>query len=560
MKTAVQIDRDFISLRPASEIMKLSRLGSFHQSKLSFLRSFIREFKDWEFKTEYFNLDSNGHGEIVYSLNFEGKSYSLICFANHLDASERSDRVIATKWDSSFVLFDGIPKQEDIQRLKNNVPLQEQGRATFKELALSRANKSVRTFEHVVNSLSEGKQPDKKFLSKVGYLYRTTAVYGSGKFGLADRFMISDRPELKGPFRLEMMLVYFVRKFTIDQVNHTAKAKNPASAVSLDDDIARNLGIGNSTGLGMAPFIVNHPTLLHQWVVAREKALQIVRSIQKVSDEERDKFQKYLKQSMNNMETWLTDSEFQTKKNNSLKKDLEHFKTYFNDLGTKDYFWNEVYLWVSNNMEDEGIEFIVSLMMEPYGKLVEPLCHDMSVDEDQHFTIEGSRPTKDIKEIIENYYRWLIPLDFGKKNNITNFWYYSKNKQEPRLSNRFEEDGSENELPLDIARDIKKLYLEISKFAPKATIAEFLLSNQELRYVVRRVLICEKFPYSEIQDNTTADTIIPIDMLRLKLSYFGAVRFDPRSDLWLRITMYQGAPLPHEMKFSDDSWAYRSLN
>tara|TARA_B110000503_G_scaffold62851_1_gene99470 strand:- start:203 stop:1885 length:1683 start_codon:yes stop_codon:yes gene_type:complete len=560
MKTAVQIDRDFISLRPASEIMKLSRLGSFHQSKLSFLRSFIREFKDWEFKTEYFNLDSNGHGEIVYSLNFEGKSYSLICFANHLDASERSDRVIATKWDSSFVLFDGIPKQEDIQRLKNNVPLQEQGRATFKELALSRANKSVRTFEHVVNSLSEGKQPDKKFLSKVGYLYRTTAVYGSGKFGLADRFMISDRPELKGPFRLEMMLVYFVRKFTIDQVNHTAKAKNPASAVSLDDDIARNLGIGNSTGLGMAPFIVNHPTLLHQWVVAREKALQIVRSIQKVSDEEREKFQKYLKQSMNNMETWLTDSEFQTKKNNSLKKDLEHFKTYFNDLGTKDYFWNEVYLWVSNNMEDEGIEFIVSLMMEPYGKLVEPLCHDMSVDEDQHFTIEGSRPTKDIKEIIENYYRWLIPLDFGKKNNITNFWYYSKNKQEPRLSNRFEEDGSENELPLAIARDIKKLYLEISKFAPKATIAEFLLSNQELRYVVRRVLICEKFPYSEIQDNTTADTIIPIDMLRLKLSYFGAVRFDPRSDLWLRITMYQGAPLPHEMKFSDDSWAYRSLN
>ena len=185
----------------------------------------------------------------------------------------------------------------------------------------------MRTFEHVVNSLSEGKQPDKKFLSKVGYLYRTTAVYGSGKFGLADRFMISDRPELKGPFRLEMMLVYFVRKFTIDQVNHVAQHKNPEKAVKLDEQICKNLGIGNSTGLGMAPFIVNHPTLLHQWVVAREKALQIVRSIQKVSDEERDKFQKYLKQSMNNMETWLTDSEFQTKKNNSLKKDLEHFKT-----------------------------------------------------------------------------------------------------------------------------------------------------------------------------------------------------------------------------------------
>jgi len=560
MKINTQKDKEFVSLRPASEIMKLSRLGSFHQSKLSFLRSFIREFKDWEFKTEHFNLDNNGYGEIVYSLNFEEKHYSLICFANDLDDSERSDRVIATKWDSSFVLFDGIPKQEDIQRLKNNVPLQEQGRTTFKELALSRANKSVRTFEHVVNALAAGNQPDKQLLSKVGYLYRTTAVYGSGKFGLADRFRISDRPELKGPFRLEMMLVYFVRKFTIDQVNHTAKAKNPSSAVTLDDDIARNLGIGNSTGLGMAPFIVNHPTLLHQWIVAREKALQIVRSIHRVSNKEIGVFRKYLEQSMDNMETWVTDSEFQAKKNNSLKEDLKYFKSYFSDLTARDYFWNEVYLWVSENMEDEGIEFIVSLMMEPYGQLVEPLCDDMSVDEDKYFTIEGSRPTQDIKKIIETYYQWLISVDFEEKENITNFWYYSKNKQEPRLSNRFEEDGSENELPLAIARDIKKLYLEISKFEPKATIAEFLLSNQDLRYVVRRVLICEKFPYSEIQDNTTADTIIPIDMLRLKLSYFGAVRFDPRSDLWLRITMYQGAPLPHEMKFSDDSWAFRSLN
>ena len=47
-------------------------------------------------------------------------------------------------------------------------------------------------------------------LIKVGYLYRTTAVYGSGKFGLADRFRIKDREEIYGPFRLEMMLVYLL--------------------------------------------------------------------------------------------------------------------------------------------------------------------------------------------------------------------------------------------------------------------------------------------------------------------------------------------------------------
>lgn len=112
MKINTQKDKELVGLRPASEIMKLSRLGSFHQSKLSFLRSFIREFKNWDFQTEYFNLDQEGFGEVVYSLSNNNKSYSLICFANHLNDSERSDRVIATKWDSSFVLFDGIPEKK----------------------------------------------------------------------------------------------------------------------------------------------------------------------------------------------------------------------------------------------------------------------------------------------------------------------------------------------------------------------------------------------------------------------------------------------------------------
>merc|ERR1712093_189818 len=174
---------------------------------------------------------------------------SLVCFANEIDDEERSDRVIATKWDAAFTLYDGVPTKEDLERLSHNVPKQEVGRLSYKELTLSRANKSLRIFNHVVESLAEGKQPNTELLSKVGYLYRTTAVYGSGKFGLADRFRIKNREEICGPFRLEMMLVYLVRQFTFDQVNHIAKSKNHKNFVSLNENISRNLGIGNSTGL-----------------------------------------------------------------------------------------------------------------------------------------------------------------------------------------------------------------------------------------------------------------------------------------------------------------------
>ncbi len=41
--------------------------------------------------------------------------------------------------------------------------------------------------------------------------------------------------------------------------------------------------------------------------------------------------------------------------------------------------------------------------------------------------------------------------------------------------------------------------------------------------------------------------MMPIDMLRAKLSFFGACHFDPRSDRWLRITMFQHAPFPEEL-------------
>ena len=225
--------------------MKLSRLGSFHQSKLSFLRSFLREFKSWEYNRDLFDLNEMGYGTAIYSFKKNNRVYSLICYANELNENERSDRVIATKWDAAFTLYDGIPSKEDINRLRNQVPKQEVGRLSFKGLTLSRANKSWRLFNHVVEQLSQGLEPDKNLLLKVGYLYRTTAVYGSGKFGLADRFRIKNRDEIYGPFRLEMMLVYLVRQFTFDQVNHVAHHKNPKKAVKLSADTCKSLGISN---------------------------------------------------------------------------------------------------------------------------------------------------------------------------------------------------------------------------------------------------------------------------------------------------------------------------
>ena len=552
-----------IELRDPNIIMKLSRLGSFHQSKLSFLRSFLSEFKDWDYSRNLFNLDQNGFGEAVYSFKKKDRVYSLVCFANEIKDDERSDRVIATKWDAAFTLHDGVPSKNDIERLKNEVPKQEVGRLSFKELTLSRANKSVRVFNHVVDSLSDGKQPDLELLSKVGYLYRTTAVYGSGKFGLADRFRIKNREEINGPFRLEMMLVYLVRQFTFDQVNHVAHHKNPKKAVKLDKQICKNLGIGNSTGLGMAPFIVNHPTLLNNWILTRETALKKIREIKDVEEKDAELFIDCIKKSLTNITSWNTDSEYQQNKIKSLLKNIRKFIDFIdNSFAFKkaEYPFNKIYLWLEQNVCEECIEYVVSIMMEPYNNIIEPLVSNMSSDEDKYFNIPTNRTVNELQKIIEKKYPNILDINFDQKESQQNFWFISKNKEEPRLADRFEEYGSELEQPLAIARDIKKLYEKLLIEKENLNIAQFLFSNSELRHVIRRAFIVEKFPYSEIQDNTIGKDIIPIDMLRLKLSFFGALKFDPRSDKWLRICMFQGAPLPTELKNYDEQWVYKASN
>ncbi len=547
-----------VPLRDPKIVMKLSRLGSFHQSKLSFLRSFLNEFKDWKYNRDFFDLNDRGYGVAIYSFSKDKKTYSLVCFANELKDEERSDRVIATKWDAAFALYDGIPSKIDIDRLSQNVPKQEVGRLSYKELTLSRANRSVRAFNYVVECLSKGIQPNTNELSKVGYLYRTTAVYGSGKFGLADRFRIKNRDEINGPFRLEMMLVYLVRQFTFDQVNHIAKHKNPKDAVELDLDICRNLGIGNSTGLGMAPFIVNHPSLLNNWILAKETALKKIREIEKVSEEEFKIFYNCLTKSLKNVTSWNTDSEYQKKKIENLINDLQNLINYLKDNIHKSnfYIFDKLYNWAEENLSEEGVEYLVSIMMEPFNKITDPLISQMSSDEDSIFNIPVDRTINDLREIIEKNYSDILKIDFSKNENNKKFWFISKNKEEPRIGDRFEDNGSELEQPTAIARDIKKLYETIFTLKNSLKIGNFLIQNNDLRHIVRRVFITEKYPYSEIQDNTIGSKLVPIDMLRLKLSFFGAVKFDPRSDKWLRICMFQGAPLPNELNSFNQYWIY----
>ena len=537
--------------RRPEDVMRLARTGSFHATRLSFMQVLLRRLasEGWRVSRPLWEIDAAGVGRAVYTVHGPERAYSLVAFAHDLPPEMRSDRVIATAWDATFALFDGVPGEADLARLAANVPLQEAGRVSDRELSLSRANRSVRLFEHVVARLAEGHQPDPARVEAVGYLMRTTAVYGSGKFGAADRARIAARPELSGPFQTEMLSVWLTRAFTLDLLEHIAAMRGGARAATLDPALRRRFGVGNSTGLGMAPFLLHHPVLLNNWIAAREEALARVRAHGSAASETVAGFRAALAAARENARGWTSDHPVQQDKLAALRADLDTLAAHtaedaaFAGPGA----WDRLWLWGERTLSLEGQEALLSLMVEPHGALVDDLAAGMAADEDAAFRIDGAMGTDRLASILRERYAWALATDYTLPHNCARFWYVSEEKLEPRLGERHSEAGADYEQSLSIGRDAQALARDLDAWTGRPTVAAFLLAHPGHRHVVRRAQTTARFPYAEIRDNLISADLMPIDLLRCKLSFFGASRFDPRSDRWVRICMYQDAPFPHEL-------------
>lgn len=563
MDTASTSEPDSVALRDPREVMRLAAMGSAHQTRLSFMRVLLRTLRreGWRFDRPRFEIDANGEGRAVYRAQGPRRTYSLIAFARDLPADQRSDRVIAQAWDATFALVDGEPTAQDLARLEANVPKQEAGRVSDRELSLSRANRSVRLWDHVVSRLAAGEQPDLREVEAVGYLMRTTAVYGSGKFGAADRASVRARPLMGGPFRLEMLAVWLIRAFTLDLAEHMAWVKGGARATTLDPDLRRRFGVGNSTGLGMAPFLVNHPALLHAWMSARERAIARVRALPHASEEARALFVDRLTRARQNARNWRSEHPVQQEKCAVLRDDLARLAAHV-EAGAlaAPRPWNALLAFAEETLSAEGREQTAALILEPYGDLVDDLGGQMCADEEALFRIDGAQSIGAFLHAFMRTYDWALDIDYDEPRHCARFWYVSQEKLEPRLGERHAEPGAQYEQPLDTGRAARALAEALTGWDESEPIAAFLMAHPEHRHTVRRAQIAAARPYAEIRDNLLCATMLPVDILRCKLAFFGATRFDPRSDRWVRICMYQNAPFPDELaRMPEDDWAYPPL-
>lgn len=551
------------NVRNPKTVMNLERLGSLFPQKFSFMRILIRNLfkKNPNFQISSNKLTLDGKGHCVLSVELGKRVYSLVCFTEKLNPQERSDRVIATKWDASFCLYVGIPSEKQIEKLESQVKIQEKGRFDKNVLVLSRANKSVTLFENVVNSLSKGEQPSKNKIKKTSYLMRTTAVYGNGKFGIADRDLISNIKELIPPFQVEMLTVFLIREFSFLYVEHCAKLIGGKNAVALEYNLKKYFGIGNSTGLGMAPFLVNHPSLLHSWIMAKELILAEVLNFKNINNSQNNRFFHLLKRAYKHINEWDVEDKIQSKRIKILQNEINSLIDNLTKKKPPNQYPFKYIFNKTNNLSIEAQELIASILIEFAPDNFNGIEECLANPNDPK--ISGSMLVSELSQIIKKDYDWVLELNLKKESSNTYFWYVSQEKLEPRLGNRYKEDGSELEMPFNIPLYVQKLKKLLDKYTYKNdTIANFLLKNPSQRYIIRRIQNTAKYPYSEIRNNLVDKNCRPIDMLRCKLAFFGASKFDPKSDRWTRITLFQGAPIASEFISGNknyDDWSFATL-
>ena len=308
----------------------------------------------------------------------------------------------------------------------------------------------------------------------------------------------------------------------------------------------------------MAPFIVNHPVLFNNWIMVREEAIARVRSIDRASEDDIACFYDLLGRAELSVAAWRTEHPVQIAKLNTLKADVQSLKSHLVSFDWKAHRpWDDLLRWSEGHLSLEGQEWLASLMLEPYGEIVDGLCSCMADSHTQANIIDGAMPVQSLRELIEQSFGWALAVDWADPAQTALAWYVSEEKLEPRLGNRFEEPIASYEQPLAPARDAADAYQKAEKFPGDATTAAFLQKHPECRHTVRRAQMARFAPYGEICSNTIASDVLPIDMLRAKLSFFGVTHFDPRSDRWVRVCMYAGAPYPLELGHQNaDQWIY----
>ena len=550
--------------RSPEQVLDPADMGAARCTRHSFARSFLRTAaaQNWRVERERWDVDGAGRGDIVYRVVIGTHEVRFVVFSTTLTESDRTDRVIAKAWDVTGALIEGPLTESRLNALRVQVPRQEEGRADDGTLIWTRANRSARFFDYVVDRLSEGNQPDITTMGDAAYILRSTAFYSNGKFGLADFDRLDADHPLRLPYRAHMLTAWLLRELSYDLVEHCARARNPLS-VRLSGDWRRYLGLGNATGLGMVPYVINHPHVLDAWCATRELPLAHALAQATTPADRRihtagdllERATHYFRERAD-----LATAPFvPCGELSSRLEPLRAMLAEYIDSGTiggeaTTHAWRTLHEHAAT-IGPEGRAVVDSVIVEVHPQL------DAEVEEllccDQRQDVDPAQTCAQLRSALRERYGWVRRFDFDDPDELAHFWFSSENNEEPRRGRRGIDPGENVEHPIDIARSVASLDRDLAAAHDEASVAAFLVEHPRHRGIVARVQTLADVPYSEAHDNLLAEKFLPLNLQRFQLAMYGMDNYSPQSTDWLRVTLYSGAPRADDVAAGvDDDWIF----
>jgi hypothetical protein len=534
-------------LRPPDWVMDPRRAAASYPNALSFSRSLVRRMQRecWRIVRVRIDLDAEGRGGGLYRVEAPGRHFHFLAISTVFPAGEKVDRSFGVNWDVSAALCQGewSAAREDV--LRDEIPKQYDGRYDPDVLCFCRGNRSERIFDDVVDALGRGEQPDPAVLASVGYILRSTAFAGNGLFGMKPFEGLGENHPLGRTYHAQILAAFLLREFVLDLVDAMARARGPR-AVALDKSLKRYLGVGNSAGLGLIPFVANHPLIVDRWVRTHEEAFAEARE-RPLSPAQARRYVELMRKAVSYFREDPRDG-------NGIFASFQRLEGEFaamadaaeSSLAAGGAVAGEWVDGLTRGRHAEAVEIAWGLLLELHPDIVDRADARLACVEGEDLPPETS--CAELSRLMSENYGWM--LERAREPGATaHVWYYPvEAPYEPRRALRGREPSFEFESAMDLADRLMALQAALDEAAPDSSLADLLARRPDLRAIAMRVHLTADRPYAELRQNYCAADFTPFAACRFLLAFYGMEKYDPRPPRSTKGALLQGAPLADEIE------------
>ena len=548
---AAAVEQMIAYMRPAESIMRGPAMGSMKASRVSFAYVLARKMVDerWRIELVSCECDANGQARLQYRISANGVDFFYIARAYEWDGKEKvGRRSDGANRDMFGALFVGVPDAERVEKefatfdLKNVDTM----RTDSSVLGWTPANRSARVFDHVVDALAAGRQPEPGLIgSASGYLLRNGGFQGSGRNGSRSYLGIPKNHPLRHPFFADLFGLYMVRQVSIDLVNAIAKARNPEAA-SLSREISRFLAVGNSSGQGMCVALQRWPHWVSTWLTVREASLAYAKSMP-VETVTAQRLSELLSRTASFYDTLGLATEEYVVPNKVIAANLRVILGWVKgDSDERFARWNDL-ATAAEAFDLETQEQLNSLLIDLYPTFADRLADYLPIGAARERDVQAEMTIGELKSLLRKNYGWALEYDMQLAKTRQHFWYHSTDNGEQRRGERIIDPHEEYESFTDHIGLIKHLSSVLTAYDDHVSVGELMFAHPELEMSVSRVQYLADLPYAEIRDNLIHKDFIPAQLIRFFLASLGIECSTPLSIRYVRGIFFQGVPLPDEL-------------